>query len=1288
MTKNNIKVNKNIDNNNINFEYIKEQIRIVDRLELRNEKKEGNWFVFDCPYCSSKDNMKADKNSHVAVCFSCKAKETVLDYEARHRGKNIRDTALELQDEYFLKDKQEKTITSRKKNNCEENKKLGLNPATYKIPFKLANPKDKHIDTWLKTRHFKGYTDKAKKIIKDKDLLKYNEYQGRECFVIPVLNVENNDLIGLQRFTIDKTSLFDTKPINKAVISGGSIKGYYYIDMGSDEIVIVESFSNALALAVINISSICIYSITNLDLVEALTKKEEFKNKELVLWLDEGTKEKELQKEYCYKNNIRSAIMPDNLLSDVSSSLKRARKGIDINDILTTFDTEAYQKTIYDVLDNALKVKSFIPTRKENIPPLASDHETQENEYDLKRGKKHKSTKEQIANAVKESFPSMLLPCVSSFDVVKSFDLVHGIKHIQTSELDNTKHEPIYDLSQAFNGEKRITLCKASTGTGKTYTVVTEALKVIKAFSNKNSQLSKKNNKLIIIVPTKPMCDMYFNRIHKRLTNEANINLVGLVYQGCAKKIEASDYKDYPIVITTIHYLGKRGDVAMIYGNADQLLKDRNIIIDEVHKLEDIAKIIIPLAHSVRKVSSSSSNIDRYKLDNTCPKRRKKGTSCYQCEIVYGDECNYLDEDNKKVAPARKWEQGYTGNIKKFQDFKDNWLDKLVLKLMDAKDYKQVNESNLFEMLVKDDKESNLNIDYSKNIGFDWSGIETNKKHLPITSNYRYHKSRKEDKEQHRLNWEFGQKDILTYFNLLMQDSIGLTYFIHSGVLKTKKGAIQLTRKQTKAIDELNKFSSKEDIFNIVDKIELEQIGINTQSHTEMLIKEIKKTFKKPHKFACGVPHLKLIHLLAYAQIFETNNNVVMFSATPDRTDDIIKATLGRMGRDVKKEYRAIELKKPPFFKFNPEILIRKKKLTTTGIKEACQILIDKREDIKMLIVVPNLQKAKDMKSSLINTTHKLKNRVEITLQSTTQKENGSYSLSGNYKDNMRNTSIVNITITYPDNPFATGTDQNYFNIIIIDPLNFIPAHAVYILNSDENRDKEVKRSLYSKLDQVIGRLMRSLEVLQGKTQIDNKPFVIVLHNVPESMTGYKPSFDLLAYPDKPNQIDTWLGTDIDSKKTPKADKEETKEQKKEREEKRKQNQNLNEGVRLAEAILKSLDRKKLTDYTELDKIKKEKEALKVQNLNLLTKKERSNIDIEKVKIEREKQRQVKKKKEEEKLNKKIDKLKKKIKELVKNNDKITWRKIYRKLHLDRVNKQDRKKQNMIDNLKIYYDNQ
>lgn len=285
-----------------------------------------------CPFCAHDDCF--DATSRIFSCFSCGKKGSVIDFEIERGAVATPGEAI------FALAKQ-------------YNIDLPQTPQTSTGPAKtpkqiiaklLADTRtitNQDIDNYLIQRGIEEF-ERAKRLLKENGVGVQNYWQS-DCLIIPLLAVKTldtaaNEIHSLQIIRINGQPFGDLG-VNKIFPKSCSGKGVFFFDVGYEKIIIVESFANALCLAAVGLSTICIFSISNLNLVPEIM--ETFPDKTILMWLDRGVERQQIAA--CEQNGIDGLWWPEN-----------AKNGYDINDVAKE-NNKTFPLVVQAMLNGAAK---------------------------------------------------------------------------------------------------------------------------------------------------------------------------------------------------------------------------------------------------------------------------------------------------------------------------------------------------------------------------------------------------------------------------------------------------------------------------------------------------------------------------------------------------------------------------------------------------------------------------------------------------------------------------------------------------------------------------------------------------------------------------------------------------------------------------------------------------------------------------------------------------------------------------------------------------------------------
>lgn len=295
----------------------------IQNLSHSKKKDFKNYMLFSpAPCCGTEKGFMV--HPEYFKCHSCGKGGSIIDLEMMISGSDTGKAIKKLADEFgIVEEKQapEKKIES-----------PILKAAKKARPISIEQAK-----RYIRSRKFPDdAAESASKILFSEGVL-VSHKRNIECLFIPVIQagklsskeIDPGWIVTAQYISIDKKCFpsitvggktYPALETDKVFLGGESSKGAYFFDKGGDQIIVVESFANALSLASCGYSAICIFNTGNLDL--SLRIKEVFPGKEIILWMDRGVEEKQL--EFCKKASLLGIWYNEN-----------DKKGLDVNDVLS-----------------------------------------------------------------------------------------------------------------------------------------------------------------------------------------------------------------------------------------------------------------------------------------------------------------------------------------------------------------------------------------------------------------------------------------------------------------------------------------------------------------------------------------------------------------------------------------------------------------------------------------------------------------------------------------------------------------------------------------------------------------------------------------------------------------------------------------------------------------------------------------------------------------------------------------------------------------------------------------
>ena len=259
---------------------IKSQIVLKDYIERRTGipfKQIGrDSRAKGCPFCQSSTGFSiTSAKPDLAHCFACGFSGDVFEFEKKYSNCTLQE-AIEIvikqtgTDYIQAAPPQPKQPT--KKQVTDQKKK-----SVHHYIWKLSKPIPTEVlRKWLeKEREFGPFAEKAVDLVKDR--VRLNVYKDIQSIVIPISSYHNGSMVGVQTISLKDGSKR----------THGTNKGVFVIDTGSKGIIFLESWTNAIALAVVGHTAISLFGAGNSGDIPAIIDK--IKNKEskdFYIWLD------------------------------------------------------------------------------------------------------------------------------------------------------------------------------------------------------------------------------------------------------------------------------------------------------------------------------------------------------------------------------------------------------------------------------------------------------------------------------------------------------------------------------------------------------------------------------------------------------------------------------------------------------------------------------------------------------------------------------------------------------------------------------------------------------------------------------------------------------------------------------------------------------------------------------------------------------------------------------------------------------------------------------------------
>lgn len=248
-----------------------------------------------CPFCDNKTAFSV--NNNLFKCFRCNIAGDIITFEAKYSNCKPREAC--------------RKILGETSTDANKHQKL---KQTYKYIWNNSRPLD--YDTALhylqRIRHFpKNYAQNIVGQLCEK--LRLNTYKNEKFIVAPIYSYKSNNLVGIEKISLAK----NTK------IAHGAKKGLCCFETNSNQVVIVESLANAVALASIGITSISTFGVTS----EISMIVNAYPQRDIFIWFDQGTQdisEKVLDKHV----NVKAIFFDENKQDkfDVNDLLKEQQQ--------------------------------------------------------------------------------------------------------------------------------------------------------------------------------------------------------------------------------------------------------------------------------------------------------------------------------------------------------------------------------------------------------------------------------------------------------------------------------------------------------------------------------------------------------------------------------------------------------------------------------------------------------------------------------------------------------------------------------------------------------------------------------------------------------------------------------------------------------------------------------------------------------------------------------------------------------------------------------------------------
>ncbi len=516
-----------------------------------------------CPHCGlSKDKGESSKfcvyKPKQYKCLDCGETGSVIDYVQAHKGFSKESETIKYLNKLYggLQQPITPIIPTDNTSNDDEKRKANavdeiLKNSSYVSPDELTEI--------LKRREFGELAKIGAKILRSQRICKDNYYKNTEqlkskyALVVPIKDNDGN--------TPALQKIGTTKPFSKRCF--GKMKGYYLatpLEEKYPELIVVESFFCAVALACVGYNAIAIFSTSNTKNIELI--KEKFNDREIYLWLDAGEDDK--TKKCIEEHAIHGVFWDSNI-----------KKGFDINDLLES-SCDGFSDEIRKYIEKSLPKKKKQPV-------------------------------------------SFVEPDTSKY---KKFE--HLAKDIRELK------------------EKEVLLFSAPTGTGKTFFIAQEIVR-----------LCCTTDKLITVFTNSiNSVDNIYNEVRSAARSQG-IDSLDVTKNVLGKVADNENYNSKHIgrvAIATYYSLGRKGhtnaqkvSVSDIDDPRRQLINgDRILFCDEIQSLVEFCKVNEPLAARYYR------NKDGYRKIQKCQVNTKNKDACANCVMAY-----------KRMPPDEKFKKSH-----------------------------------------------------------------------------------------------------------------------------------------------------------------------------------------------------------------------------------------------------------------------------------------------------------------------------------------------------------------------------------------------------------------------------------------------------------------------------------------------------------------------------------------------------------------------------------------------------------------------------------------------------
>jgi hypothetical protein len=306
---------------------LKQTIPLTTYIQASFTGKQKGTYFNPCPFCDHDNCFSVSKEKlHLFSCFSCKVGGTVIDlYKHKHQVEDG-PAIYGLAKEYKItvgsgddSDDDSDDDNSNSDDNSDDDRKESKRIAFWIYDQVSTALTETQASAYLKGRGIGTLGVESMRAAG----LRWNQYKGNPQILAPALcpsvlangtGISEATFNSLQKLPIEGQGV-------KLNHKGGQMKGSIlpFLHDNDSPVILVESVANAICLHTIGVSSICFYSSTFVDAAVSEIQKY-MPERELLLWLDKGTEDKQV--EACNKYKLPGLWFKED-----------ATYGCDVNDL-------------------------------------------------------------------------------------------------------------------------------------------------------------------------------------------------------------------------------------------------------------------------------------------------------------------------------------------------------------------------------------------------------------------------------------------------------------------------------------------------------------------------------------------------------------------------------------------------------------------------------------------------------------------------------------------------------------------------------------------------------------------------------------------------------------------------------------------------------------------------------------------------------------------------------------------------------------------------------------------